>query len=385
MSTAREICLAQTETVGHVEENVDRVVHAAEFLLARTHGEHGDVGQRVHALGLVDGERAGVQEAGWRIFVVSIIILRSFLQLDSRQTGSVLVDNVVLVVVGAGTETVVQSVTGIPLGGEVHALRVDERGVGLDGVLRQARLFVGANGVALLAIVFLGLKILGVDGAHDVEAVPVVSSDNNQSVVQLPDGTQLLDGSFNGVVELEELAKGAVVVHGVHLLVDVSSLSHEEEAVVMVLRAGVENVNGLESHVLQTGLVIRILGGPVGVVLLALEVVRVDVAVEPGGHVAGGEESKGSGVIRGLRKGGVVPADAVSALRKKVVVGLVLVRLLGEEVLSTTAKEHVGSVELGPGVVLQAVVVAVDNMSIRAAISGVGNEASGRSVGCNTT
>ena len=92
---------------------------------------------------------------------------------------------------------------------------------------------------------------------------------------------------------LVDLGSGIVVVAGV---VNTRTFNHEEET--LVLTTGAEDVNGLEGHVLETGLIkSRLLvtsGGERLVQILAL-----DVAVEPLGHVGGGEDTKSLVLIAG--------------------------------------------------------------------------------------
>lgn len=56
------------------------------------------------------------------------------------------------------------------------------------------------------------------------KTVAVVRRDNNQSFVQNAEFLQLGDGGADCVVKLEQIAQGAVVIQGVHLLVDRGAL-----------------------------------------------------------------------------------------------------------------------------------------------------------------
>lgn len=51
-------------------EDINAVVHAGEKILAGALSEDGDVGQRVHALVVVDGEGAVDDETRWVVFGV---------------------------------------------------------------------------------------------------------------------------------------------------------------------------------------------------------------------------------------------------------------------------------------------------------------------------
>lgn len=50
--------------------------------------------------------------------------------------------------------------------------------------------------------------------------MPMIRSDNDEGLIVDAEVFQLLQRCFNRIVELEELAKSAVVVENVHLLVD---------------------------------------------------------------------------------------------------------------------------------------------------------------------
>ena len=47
------------------------------------------------------------------------------------------------------------------------------------------------------------------------EAVAVVGGDEDEGVVEFAEGSEFFDRGFDGVVELEEVAEGAVVVESV--------------------------------------------------------------------------------------------------------------------------------------------------------------------------
>jgi hypothetical protein len=151
----------------------------------------------------------------------------------------------------------------------------------------------------------------------------------------------VLDGSLDGVVKFEKFAQSAVVVEDVHLLVDGCSLGHQEPTLVTVfLSTCIKNVNGLESHLLEAGLVKCISTAAVGAVLGTDQVVGVDIPVEPLLHVADGEDTECALGVRGSLELGGVRDQRVACIAEDVVVVQVLVSLaavLGvAELLSTT-------------------------------------------------
>lgn len=170
-----------------------------------------------------------------------------------------------------------------------------------------------------------------------------------------------------------------------HLLVDAGSFGHEEEtlatALAVVAVTGVEDINGLEGHLLETGLVIGVLVRTIRIVLLVFQIFLVDISVEPFSHDASGEDTKGTVVIGSLGEGCGVPGEAVSLLFEHLVVILLLIVIVGEEVLGTSAKENIGAIPLSPGVVGETVEVSVDNMSTLATVTSVGSQGSRGGIG----
>jgi hypothetical protein len=203
-----------------------------------------------------------------------------------------------------------------------------------------------------------------VDGAHDVEAVAVVSGNQDKSLLQAVGAVELGNGGLDGVVELEEFTKSTVVVEDVHHLINGSSLRHEEET--LVAGAGLENVDGLKGHVLEAGLV-----ESRGLVTSGRErlvqVLTVDVAIEPLGHVGGGEDSKSLLCVRGRKHGSAVLDDLVVRLGELIEVVLALVSDTTErrrvELFSATSEDDING-NVCPGVVLNTVKEGVDNCAV---------------------
>ena len=211
----------QSKTLGHAEEDVNAAVHAAKALLARPHGENRHVSQRVHALIVADRQRAVEQDAARAIRRVGIVIVGARGSSSSsssrrRYARAVLVDRPVLAAVWAGHEALEEGVARVPVGGEV-AVGVGE--VARVDVLAEAGLLVDADGVALAAVGGLGGEVVCVDGAHDVEAVAVVSGDEEEGFVERVGGVEVGDGRFDSIVKFEQFAEGAVVVERVHHLI----------------------------------------------------------------------------------------------------------------------------------------------------------------------
>jgi hypothetical protein len=51
--------------------------------------------------------------------------------------------------------------------------------------------------------------------AHDIEAVAVIGGDDDEGVLIFADFLQMLDGSTDGVVELKEFTKSAIIIQNV--------------------------------------------------------------------------------------------------------------------------------------------------------------------------
>lgn len=134
--------------------------------MARTQSVNGDVSKRVDTLGLAGRESAVDDDAVDTILGVGVVFAAD---LDGRQTRTVLVDLVVFAAVRAGTNTTSNGVTRLPVSREVNAGAVLDA-VGLGGVLREARLLVNTDGVALVALILLIGKVLGISRAVNTNA-----------------------------------------------------------------------------------------------------------------------------------------------------------------------------------------------------------------------
>lgn len=218
------------------------------------------------------------------------------------------------------------------------------------------------------------------DAGYILKAVAVVSRYDNQ---RLFIDTQLLElgnSSTDGVVELQKITQSTIVVKDVHLLVDGSSLGHEEES--LLATALVQDINSLEGHLLETGQVKSRPLSTLGVVLEGLEVVLVDVAVQPDGHDTLAKDTKSLLVVVGSEEGLLVSADRVSFLGELGIVVLALVRTgTGEELLSTATEEDIRTTVVGPGVVGHAVEGLVNQGAVLAAATSVAAESNGSGIG----
>lgn len=213
-----------------------------------------------------------------------------------------------------------------------------------------------------------------------LETVAVVSRDEDKSLITDTELLELLNGGADGVVHLQEITKSAVVVELMHLLVNGSTLRHEEETLLLTTLG--ENLDGLDSHLLEAG---NVGGGAVaagGVVLELLEVVGVDVAVQPDGQVALGENTESTLADVDVVQGSLVQADSVALVGKLLVVVLALVGVLaGVELLGTATEEDVGAVLLGPGVVGDAIESLVNQRTVLGTATGVARQGNGSGIG----
>lgn len=208
----------------------------------------------------------------------------------------------------------------------------------------------------------------------------MIGRDEDEGLVADAELLELLDGGADGIVHLEKLTEGTVVVKSVHLLVDGGTLGHEEET--LATTTLVEDFDGLEGHLLEAG---NVSGGAVlasGIVLELLDVVLVDVAVQPDGEVALAEDTEGGLADVGGLEGSVVQADGVALLGKLLVVVQSLVgALAGEELLSTATEEDVGATLVGPGVVGDTVEGLVNESTVLGTATAVAGESNGSGIG----
>jgi hypothetical protein len=184
--------------------------------------------------------------------------------------------------------------------------------------------------------------------------VAVISRDNDKSLVQDAQLLKLSNSSANSIIELQKITQSTVIIKGVHLLVNRGSLRHQEES--LVATALVQNIDGLERHVLETGQVKSRRFPPLGVILKVLEVLCVDVAVQPNGHGALAENTKSLLAVVGSEERLLVIADGVALLGEFSIVVLALVRArTGVELLSTATEEDIRAAVVCPGVVGHAI------------------------------
>lgn len=208
----------------------------------------------------------------------------------------------------------------------------------------------------------------------------VVSGDEDKSLVTDAELLKLLDGGADGIIHLEKLTQGTVVVELVHLLVNGSALGHEEKA--LLLATVGENLDSLDGHLLETG---NVGGGGVlagGVVLEALDVVLVHVAVEPDGKRALAKDTESALAVVSSLESSVVEADRVALLGKLLVVVLALVgALAGVELLGTAAKEDIRTVVSSPGEIGDTVESLVNEGTVLGTLAGVTGKGNGSSIG----
>jgi hypothetical protein len=189
------------------------------------------------------------------------------------------VDLVVLAVIWIGTKALSEGVARIPVGWEVG---VTIREISSVDILRKTRFLVCADGISLDTGILVSVEVLGISAAEHIETVAVISSHNDQSVLSLANFLKLSHSCLDGVIELEQLTQGTIVVQDVHLLVDGGGLGHEKPTSVAIgSSASVENIDGLESHLLETRLVSGVIARAIRSILAAAQVLGVDIAVKP--------------------------------------------------------------------------------------------------------
>jgi hypothetical protein len=210
----------------------------------------------------------------------------------------------------------------------------------------MTRVFVNTNSASLSSVRILSGHVLGIGRPKDIESVSVVGSDNDQSLVELSNLFEVLNGLTERVVKLEQFTESTVVVHGVEHLVDGSGLGEQQET--LVTRSSVEDVDSLQGHLGQSRLVNggSVTGRALGDVG---QVLGEDFTVDPLGHVGLGKETERSLVGVESGQGVLVVDDLVSSIGKDlVVVGLVGRTASGDPLLGTTSEEDIGAGPFGP-------------------------------------
>ena len=150
--------MSKTKAVGNLVKDVNVAVCTTESVLARTKSIDGDISQRVDTLAVIGADSSVDNEAIRGILRVDVVV--TVLELNCGCTG-LLVNLVVLAVVGHGTDTTSDGISGLPVGGEVGAGAVVDT-LGLLGVLRLAGLLVDADGATLGTVILLLGEVLGV-------------------------------------------------------------------------------------------------------------------------------------------------------------------------------------------------------------------------------
>lgn len=214
-----------------------------------------------------------------------------------------------------------------------------------------------------------------------LETVAVISSDEDEGLLKDTHVLELGNSSADSVIELEEIAQSTIVVENVHLLVDRGGLGHEEET--LLATTLVENINSLESHLLETRKVSGIAGSARGIVLEVLDIVSVDITVQPNGHGGLAEDTESPLGRVGSSEGGLVPRDSVTLLGKLFVVVLALVATLAsKELLSTSAEEDIRTLVISPAIVgLDAVESLIDEGTVLRTATGVASQSNGGGIG----
>lgn len=156
--------MAQAEALGNLEKDINVAVRAAKVGLARPHGVHRHVRQRVDALRLARWQGTVDDEAVRPVRGVDVV--RAVGPAAGRRARS-LADAVLLAVVRVGAGTGREDVPRVPVEREVGPGAVADAGLGL-GVLRETRVLVDTDSVALGALVRLLVEVLGIRAAKDV-------------------------------------------------------------------------------------------------------------------------------------------------------------------------------------------------------------------------
>ena len=344
--------MAKTKGFGDPKGDIDVAHDTTEQLVAGTPGVDGHVNKGVDALALGSVKVTGHGKSVNVVLGVEEVARRV---LGSGDALVVVIDDKVLALVGERRPAVRKRVAGVPCDGEASTLLtlkdLVRSGADILGnrVGGETRVLIGADRLALGAVRLLSLEELGVGRTEDVETVAVVGRHNNEGLIELTDLFEVLKSGAESVVELKEVAEGAVNVLDVHLLVDKSSLRHERPSSAALLGASGENVNGLDGHVLETRLVV---GADSSVGLNSkVESVAVNVLVKPSGDVAASEDGESTVLVVECVKLGLVVANLVTSLGPALKLRDIAVGGRGKEVFGTATKEKVDTLPGVPRVV----------------------------------
>lgn len=208
----------------------------------------------------------------------------------------------------------------------------------------------------------------------------VVCRHNDQSLVENVEFLELVDSGAHGVVQLQEIAERAVVIEVVHLLVDRGRFRHEKEA--LVAATPVEYLDSFQRHFLEARQIERWPLSSLGIVFKVLQVLGIDVAVQPDGKIALAKDAEGFLARVDFLERRLVQTHCVVLVRKGLVVVFAAVgALAGKELLSASTEIHVGPAVVGPAVVGQAVEGLVNKGTVLGTAPGVPGQGNGSGVG----
>lgn len=188
--------------------------------------------------------------------------------------------------VGVSCKPGSKGVSGVPLDGEVGVVTDNDslvlRSRSLRNlVFRVTRVLVGSDSIPLCSVGGGDLQVLGVTGSKDIETVAVIGGNDDQSVFELADFLQVLNGLSNSVIEFQQFTQSSVVVQDVEHLVDGRGFRHHEETLVLGVSC-LQDVDSLDGHLGKA----RLVQSRSGVVderrdSAVLQVLSVNISVEP--------------------------------------------------------------------------------------------------------
>ena len=155
-------------------------------------------------------------------------------------------------------------------------------------------------------------------------------------------------------------------------------ITYEEPLVAATL---VENIDGLDGHLLKARQVEGRVFRPGGAVLEALQVVLEDVAVKPDGEMGLTEDTERLAAVAQLEERRLIEANIVARVGELGVVVLAAVTLVaGDELLGATAEPDVGTALFGPAIVANTVQSLLDERAVIVAGPRVARQSDRRSV-----
>ena len=138
---------------------------------------------------------------------------------------------VILTMIWVCSKSLSKSIARVPVGRKIG---ISVFQVACVNILTETAVLVSTNGIPLHTRIVVSIEVFGIDITEHIEAMAVVGSHDNESILKFSNLTEMIDSGFDSVVKLEEFAKSSIVVERVHLFIDRGRFGHDEPTGIVV-------------------------------------------------------------------------------------------------------------------------------------------------------